>query len=57
MTAREKVFSGIRSALDPLPEREARPPVPHGVADPQWLASEADNVALFKKRAKAAGMP
>ena len=55
MTAREKVFSGIKSALAPLPEREARPAVPHGVADPQWLAGEADNVALFKKRAKAAG--
>ncbi|MFN9960410.1 MAG: hypothetical protein ACK55I_45585, partial [bacterium] len=25
------------------------------MADPQWLAGEADNVALFKKRAKAAG--
>ena len=55
MTAREKVFSGIKSALAPLPEREARPSVPHGVADPQWLAGEADNVGLFKKRAKAAG--
>lgn len=55
MTAREKVFSGIKSALAPLPERESRPAVPHGVADPQWLAGEADNVALFKKRAKAAG--
>lgn len=55
MTAREKVFSGIKSALAPLPEREARPAVPRGVADPQWLAGEADNVALFKKRAKAAG--
>jgi len=55
VTAREKVFSGIKSALVPLPEREARPSVPHGVADPQWLAGEADNVALFKKRAKAAG--
>jgi L-lactate dehydrogenase complex protein LldG len=49
VTAREKVFSGIKSALAPLPEREARPAVP------QWLAGEADNVALFKKRAKAAG--
>jgi len=55
VTAREKVFSGIKSALAPLPEREARPNVPHGVADPQWLAGEADNVELFKKRAKAAG--
>jgi L-lactate dehydrogenase complex protein LldG len=55
VTAREKVFSGIKSALAPLPEREARPAVPRGVADPQWLAGEADNVALFKKRAKAAG--
>lgn len=55
MTARDKVFSGIKSALALLPEREARPAVPHGVADPQWLAGEADNVALFKKRAKAAG--
>jgi hypothetical protein len=55
VTAREKVFSGIKSALASLPEREARPAVPHGVADPQWLAGEADNVALFKKRAKAAG--
>jgi L-lactate dehydrogenase complex protein LldG len=55
VTAREKVFAGIKSALAPLPEREARPAVPHRVADPQWLAGEADNVALFKKRAMAAG--
>lgn len=55
MTAREKVFTGIKSALALLPEREARPAVSHGVADPQWLAGEADNVVLFKKRAKAAG--
>lgn len=55
MTAREKIFAGIKSSLAPLPEREARPAVPHGVADPQWLANESDNVALFKKRAKAAG--
>lgn len=55
MTAREKIFAGIKSALTPLPEREARPVVAHGAADPQWLAGEADNLALFKKRAKAAG--
>ena len=55
MSAREKIFAGIKSALAPLPEREARPTVPHGVADAQWLAGEADNVSLFKKRAKAAG--
>lgn len=55
MTAREKIFTGIRSALAPLPERKARPTVPRGVADPQWLAGEEDDVALFKKRAKAAG--
>lgn len=55
MSAREKIFDRIRSALAPLPARVARPEVPHGVADPQWLAGEADNVALFKKRAEAAG--
>lgn len=55
MTARETIFAGIKSALAPLPEREARPDVPHGVADPQWLAGEAGNMELFKKRASAAG--
>jgi L-lactate dehydrogenase complex protein LldG len=55
VTAREKVFAGIKSALAPLPNREPRPAVPHGVADPQWLAGEADNIALFRKRAQAAG--
>lgn len=55
MTAREKVFAGIESALAPLPHREPRPAVPRGVADPQWLAGEADNIALFCKRAQAAG--
>lgn len=55
MTPREQVFAGIKSALSPLPEREARPEVPHGVADPQWLAGEAGSIELFKKRAKAAG--
>ena len=55
MTPREKVFSGIKSALAPLPEREPRPAVPHGVADAQWLADETDDVALFVKRATAVG--
>jgi len=55
VTAREKIFADIKSALAPLPEREARPTVPHGVADPQWLSGEVDNLALFKKRAKAVG--
>jgi L-lactate dehydrogenase complex protein LldG len=55
VTAREKVFAGIRSALAPLPHREPRPAVPHGVADPQWLGGAADDVALFKERAQAAG--
>jgi L-lactate dehydrogenase complex protein LldG len=54
-TARETVFAGIRSALAPLPEREPRPAVPHGVADAQWLADETDDVALFVKRATAVG--
>ncbi len=55
MSAREQIFAGIKSALAPLPHREARPAVPHGVADPQWLAGEVDDVALFTKRATAAG--
>lgn len=55
MTARETIFAGIKSALDPLPHRESRPHVPHGVADAQWLAGETDNVALFTKRATAVG--
>lgn len=54
-TARETVFAGIKSALAPLPEREPRPAVPHGVADAQWLADETDDVALFVKRATAVG--
>ncbi|MEY3481687.1 MAG: hypothetical protein RIQ71_2462 [Verrucomicrobiota bacterium] len=41
--------------MAPLPERAPRPEVPHGVADAQWLADEADNVALFVKRATAVG--
>jgi len=55
LKAREQIFSGIRSALAPLPERAPRPEVPHGVADAQWLAEETDNVALFVKRATAVG--
>ena len=55
MTTRENVFSCIKSALAPLPEREPRPAVPHGVADAQWLADETDDVALFVKRATAVG--
>jgi L-lactate dehydrogenase complex protein LldG len=54
-TARARVFSAIRAALDPLPERAPRPAVPHGVADAVWLAGETDLVALFKQRAKAVG--
>lgn len=55
MSARETIFSGIRAALAPLPQREPRPNVPRGVADAQWLADETDNVALFTKRATAVG--
>ena len=55
MSAREQIFAGIKSALAPLPHREARPDVPHGVADAQWLSGETDDVALFTKRATAVG--
>ncbi|MBJ7259872.1 MAG: LUD domain-containing protein [Chthoniobacterales bacterium] len=55
MSAREQIFAGIKSALAPLPHREPCPVVPHGVADPQWLAGEVDDAALFTKRATAAG--
>jgi len=55
VTAREAIFAGIKSALAPLPEREPRPAVAHGVADAQWLAEETDNVALFVQRATAVG--
>ena len=55
MSAREQIFAGIKSALAPLPHREPCPVVPHGVADPQWLAGELDDAALFTKRATAAG--
>lgn len=55
MTAREKIFAAIHAALAPLPQREPRPVVPHGVADARWLAGEPDDVALFTKRATAVG--
>jgi L-lactate dehydrogenase complex protein LldG len=54
-TARETIFAAIQAALAPLPHREARPAVPPGVADAQWLAGEPDNVALFVRRAQATG--
>jgi len=55
VSAREQIFAGIKSALAPLPHREPCPVVPHGVADPQWLAGDVDDAALFTKRATAAG--
>lgn len=55
MNARERIFSGIKDALAPLPERTARPVVPHGVADAQWLADETDAAGLFVTRATAVG--
>jgi L-lactate dehydrogenase complex protein LldG len=55
VTARETVFAAIKCALEPLPHREPRPHVPHGVADAQWLAGETDDVALFTKQATAVG--
>jgi L-lactate dehydrogenase complex protein LldG len=55
VSAREQIFAGIKSALAPLPQREPRPDVPHGVADAQWLAGETDDVVLFTKRATAVG--
>lgn len=53
--AREKIFADIRAALHPLPQRTRRPEVPHCVADAQWLDAEEESVALFTKRARAAG--
>lgn len=55
MTAREKVFTGIREALAPLKARAPHPGVAHGVADAQWLGEEKDLEALFVQRARAAG--
>jgi len=54
-TAREQILANIRSALTVLPERTARPTFPKSVSEPQWLASEADTIALFQKRATATG--
>ncbi len=53
--ARETIFAAIHAALAPLPRRETRPHVPLGVAEPQWLGAETDNVALFLRRARATG--
>ena len=55
MSARQQIFAGIKSALAPLPHREPRPDVPHGVADAQWLTGEKDEAALFTRRATAVG--
>ena len=55
MSARQQIFAGIKSALAPLPHREPRPDVPHGVADAQWLTGEKDEAALFTMRATAVG--
>ncbi len=55
MTAREKIFSALSAALDPLPERARRPEVPHGVADAKWMASCPDVISLFSERLQEAG--
>jgi L-lactate dehydrogenase complex protein LldG len=55
VSARQQIFAGIKSALAPLPHREPRPDVPHGVADAQWLTGEKDEAALFTRRATAVG--
>lgn len=55
MTAREKIFSALSAALDPLPERAPRPEVPHGVADAKWMASCPDVISLFSERLQEAG--
>jgi L-lactate dehydrogenase complex protein LldG len=54
-TAREQIFSSVRAALAPLPERTARPVFSKDVAEPHWLAAEVDSLALFQKRAEATG--
>ena len=54
-TAREQIFSSVRAALTPLPERTARPVFSKDVAEPHWLAAEADSLALFQKRAEVTG--
>jgi len=54
-TAREQIFSSVRAALAPLPERTARPVFSKDVAEPHWLAAEVDALALFQKRAEATG--
>ena len=54
-SAREKIFSDIRAALQSLPRRTPRPEIPYGVADAQRLTGEGDSVDLFVKRALAVG--
>jgi L-lactate dehydrogenase complex protein LldG len=54
-TARENIFSSIRSALAPLPSRTPRPEIPPGAAEPRWLDRSADKMALFVQRAEATG--
>jgi L-lactate dehydrogenase complex protein LldG len=54
-TAREQIFSSVRAALAPLPERTPRPVFSKDVAEPKWLAAEMDSLALFQKRAEATG--
>jgi len=55
VNARESIFQGVRMALAPLKERAAYPAYGPEVAEPQWLAHEADSEALFQKRLTLAG--
>ena len=54
MTDREAVFSAIRAALEPLPERAAYPEWDAQVTAARFAHGEQDTVALFAERLQAA---
>lgn len=55
MTAREKIFTAIHAALDPLPSRTPRPLVPPDIADAKWLADAPETLPLFLQRTQEIG--
>lgn len=55
MNSRKAIFDGIRAALSPLQERTSYPDYSAVMAEPQWLAGEADPKALFESRLTAVG--
>lgn len=55
MSGRAEIFGKIKAAIAPMKDRAVYPEYDRRIAEPGWLASEADMAALFARRLVLAG--